>query len=234
MKTKLLLIMICILPSKLMAYTRADIKPVLIYDEDYAKTHHLELKMNQYLNVVIEDTKFPEHPQEERFHRALNLLEEVLNSAEFKQKVITYIRSSNGKREYQKNYIWNNEDERLSNEEIYNLIMNAEEYMIPNSPEEMNVFAFVKKCRWYESWRTWCRKVIGSTNPSKSQWMKLNWKFYRDFKTSNMVSNLVHEWLHLLGFLHGREHMREEVPYVVGSIAGEVAQNLLEKRGEEN
>ena len=160
----------------------------------------------------------------------MSLLEEVVNSEEFRTKVISY-QNSSGEREYQKNYIWNDSSQRLTNEDVYNLLMEANEKMVPGTLNEMNIFARLRKCSWSKrKFSVWCRKVIGSTSPRTTPWMVLNWKFYRNYKAHNMVANIVHEWIHLLGFLHGKRNMREEVPYVVGSIAGQVAKGILDNR----
>ncbi len=211
------------------------IEPILRYDENYSENK--ALVESHYLTVYPEDMQYSilSLGQELRFEKAQSLLEEVLNSEEFKVKVLSYVRSSDGSRAYQKNYLWNNASELLTNEDVYNLIMKGDEKMIPDTLGEMNIFSKIRKCNWFNSKvSVWCRSVIGSTNPSSSEWITMNYKFYKNYKASQMVSNMVHEWLHLLGFLHGKENLREEVPYVVGAIAGEVAANILESRGEEN
>ena len=182
------------------------------------------------LNVVIENYYFPDGPQRDKFEHALELLDEIMNSEEFKRRVISYVREVNGEwvNSYQKSYLWYNRDEVLSPEDVYNVLMEGNEKMRPSTLAEMNLNSYVKVCRWWEKWSTWCRKVIGSTAPSKSKWIKLNWKFYRKYEVNNMVANMVHEWIHLLGFLHGKDRMREEVPYVVGAIAGQLAAEIIE------
>lgn len=213
--------------NSISAEVHEDVKPVLKYAKDVED--EMRSVDSHYLVVVPENNKFPNHRQARKFRKALSMLEDILNSEEFKRKVIAYKRSD-GQRLYQKNYLWNNEDQRLSNEDIYEIIMEGNEKMIPNSIGEMNLNSWVKQCNWFMSKVSiWCRKVIGSTNPSKSKWIKLNWKFYRKYEVNEMVSNLVHEWLHLLGFLHGKSKIHEEVPYVVGAIAGEVAQGMLQR-----
>ncbi len=235
MKTLVLLVMITFMSTQnAQALTDESIVPILKYDPHYHLDEHNHKISSDYLVVVPEETRFFEGSQKNRFERALSILEDVLNSEEFKYRVLAYMRSSDGKRAYQKNYLWNNEDQRLSNEDVYALIMEGNEYMRPNTFGEMNINSYVKACRWYEEWKTWCRGVIGSTNPRSSKWIAQNWKFYKTYLTSQMVANIVHEWLHLLGFLHGEVNMREEVPYVVGSIAGQVAEEYLAARGIAN
>ncbi len=180
-----------------------------------------------HLRVVPENIYYTHSATKDELQQALDMLEEVVNSEEFKQKVIGYVRNSNGKREYQKNYLWRNSKIKLSNEDIYKLLMEGDEKMLPGTVGEMNINV---KRYWSPWWNAGAKRVIGYTNPSSSKYIYVNGRWYNRFKVSNMVSNLVHEWCHLLGFLHGREYMREEVPYIVGQIAGEVAQNILNKR----
>ena len=215
------------------AETIEGIKPILKYDLNYYSTYNNKNFDSKYLVVVPEKWSFPKGRQYTKFKRALDILPEVMNSEKFKLKVLSYV-NSDGKRQFQKNYLWSEKTRRLTNEEVYRLIIEGNEYKRPNSIGEMNLNSYVKICRWYEQVTTWCRAVIGSTNPSQSKWIRLNWKFYSHYNVDQMVSNLVHEWLHLLGFLHGNKNMREEVPYVVGAIAGEVTKEILSEHGLEN
>lgn len=194
-------------------------------------THSHELASDVptgYLRFVPEETRFFEGPQKERFEQAMAMMEEVMNLEEFKNKVIGYV-NSRGDRSYSKSYLWKNSSRRLSNEEVYQVIMAGDEKMRPDTLGEMNFNSWVKACSGWEQVRNfiWCSQVVGSTDPMRSYLITLNWKFYKDFETHDMVANMVHEWVHLLGFLHGESNLEEEVPYVVGDIAGEVAKDIL-------
>jgi len=187
----------------------------------------------QYLAVMREDVVFPQGKQFTKLDLAIEMIENIVNSEEFKQKVIGYTRPNRGTasaedyvREYQKNYLWNNSGENLSNEDVYNIIMNGNEKMRPDTLGEMNINVKKYKSPW---WNISGRNVVGYTSPSSSKWIKVNWRFYDNYEVHQMVGNIVHEWIHLLGFLHGKENMREEVPYVVGKIASEIAKSQLEK-----
>lgn len=207
-----------------------DVVPTLEFDNHYVEKR--DVVTDQHLAVSVEGYKFPEGKQKEKFEKALSLLEDVLNREDFKQMVLSY-KNSSGKREYQKNYLWKNSQNKLTNEDVYNIIMTANERMVPGTEGKMNFYARIRRCGWFK--RTvsiWCRKVIGSTAPDKSPWMTLNWKFYKNYEPHQMVANIVHEWIHLLGFLHGKLNMREEVPYVVGAIAGKVAKRIINQQNE--
>lgn len=208
-----------------LADSHPEVKTKLNYVED---AEYFASKVGtRYLKFVIEDVTFPKGSQKAKFEKALAMMEEVMNSEEFKTRVIGYTRR--GERSYQKNYIWTDSSKLLSNEDIYEVIMNGDEKMRPGTPGEMNFNSWVKQCNVFQSVTTWCRKVIGSTDPYSSSMIRLNWKFYKSFETPDMVANMVHEWIHLLGFLHGSTRLDEEVPYVVGDIAGEVAREFLKR-----
>lgn len=226
MKQGLFFIVLLGMSFQAFSETLPGITPVLKYSESALVEASKE--QSRHLAFVPEEVSFPDGPQKEKFEMALSIMEEVMNSEEFKRKVIAY-ENSLGQREYQKNFLWDDSSSRLSNEDVYQVIMNGEEKMRPRTFGEMNFNSWVKICKWWQKPGIWCRKVIGSTSPSSSKWIKLNWKFYSRYEVPSMVANMVHEWLHLLGFLHGNVRMHEEVPYVVGSIAGEVAKNILDE-----
>lgn len=206
----------------LFAHTHEGVVPVLRFAD--ADT---ELPSDTYLKFVPEDVSFAfGGPQKQKFEKALALIEDVMNSEEFKQKVIGY-ENAKGERKYSKNYLWRSKDKLLTNEDIFQIIMAGDEKMRPGTPGEMNFNSWVKKCRGLETFGGWCQGTIGSTTPETSAMIRFNWKFYSYYDVPDMVANMVHEWIHLLGFLHGETNLAEEVPYVVGGIAGEVAANLL-------
>jgi hypothetical protein len=232
---------VCLFSSSLLATVIDGVEPELNFDPHIYHDHSFKSD-SKYLKFVEEKTWFPSKTklgkkQKAKFEKALDILEEVMNSDEFRRRVIAYRRvvgqDSNGdniySNSYQKSYIWNRSKESMSNEEIYDLIMNGDEKMRPGTEGEMNFNSTVKICKWYQKPGVWCRKVIGSTSPSSSKMITLNWKFYKNYEVPQMVSNMVHEWLHLLGFLHGKVNMRQEVPYVVGGIAGQVAKEILDR-----
>ncbi len=212
------------------ATTDLDVKVELNFD----KSTDVNSVDSQYLKFVPENWRFPSSTnlgkqQKEKFVAALDLMEEVVNHEDFKSMILSYEKEK-GVREFQKNYLWRDTETKLSNEDIYKIIMNGDEKMRDNTLGEMNFNSYVKICSGIRKWGVWCRKVIGSTDPYNSKWIKLNWKFYQQFDTPKMINNMTHEWLHLLGFLHGKDNMRKEVPYVVGQIAEVVARKIIAER----
>lgn len=235
---KVLTAMMVFLSLSAQATTHKHVHVELNFDSNYQISKSVS---NRYLTVVPEEWSFPSRTQtgktqKAKYEKALEILEEVLNSEEFRTKVLSYKRRD-GKRLYQKNYIWNESDNTLTNEDVYNLLMRGDEKMVPNSIGEMNIYSWVKICsraQWVYQYK-WCSGVVGSTAPGSSRTITHNWTFYKDFETPSMVANIVHEWIHLLGFLHGpAATMRDEVPYVVGAIAGQVAENILARENERN
>jgi hypothetical protein len=207
----------------------------LQYDESFMDTYNKSFTNTDYITVKREVTLFPKNSvQLLKFNKAMSLFETILNSESFKSKVLSYKRASNGKREFQKAYLWREPSKKLTNEEVLKVILEGNEKMRPHTIGEMNINSFVKVCKWWQKPGIWCRKVIGSTSPGDSRWIKLNWKFYKNFEVHQMVNNMVHEWIHLLGFLHGSEYILEEVPYVVGQIAETVALEIMAKEEIKN
>lgn len=190
--------------------------------------NNIDLSINKvdskYLVIVQDEIKFPEGAQKEKLFKAINMLGEILNGEVFKKRVIGYLRNSNGEREYSKNYLWSDVDNKLTNEDVYELIMNGDERIIPETIGEMNINVWQYRSSW------WTKHVVGYTNPSKSKWISVNSRHYNGYEIHEMVANITHEWMHLLGFLHGKNNTREEVPYVVGRIAGAIAKEILEQQ----
>lgn len=160
-----------------------------------------------YLKVVPGELYFPNGVQRQKLDEALRVIEAVVNSSEFKEKVIAYV-GTDGKRQYTSN---NN----LSNEEIYEKLMAGSELLSSDSLGEMNF-----DLTWYN--RFWS-KVIAHTSPGRSNWINVNWKFYKNFDVEDMASNVLHEWIHLMGFYHDSARDHDSVPYAVGYIMGDLA-----------
>lgn len=209
--------------NEVSAHTEEGVQPELKFDYSHV---HETFTDNQQLKLVEEEITFPEHSQKEKFLKALSLIEDVMNSDEFRLKVTSYI-NKNGKKQYAQNYLWGDLKKPLSHEEIFQVIMSGDEKMRTGTKGEMNLNSLVKVCSGAQKVSSWCRTVVGSTSPYTSKWIELNWKFYSTFETHEMVANLVHEWLHLIGFIHGKENLQEEVPYVVGAIAGQIAKKII-------
>lgn len=246
-----LLLTILILSTSLFSDTFENVFPELNYNENIKNSIFDLDKSDQNIKTKVGQISFPAKTnhaknQKLKFVKALALLAPVLNSVEFKKRVLSYKRTCT-KAEiklnpnckfvdgFSKNYLWRDETKLLSNTDVYNLLKEGNEKTIPNTLGEININSWVKVCTNTENtnrknkYYRWCNGVIGSTSPFNSKLIKLNWKYYNKYESHQMVANIVHEWIHLLGFLHGpRETMRMEVPYVVGAIAGEIAKEIMQ------
>lgn len=166
-----------------------------------------------YLKVVPGEVYFPSGIQRQKLDESFRVIEAVINSNEFKEKVIGYI-GSDGKRQYTSN-------NGLTNEEIYEKLMQGSELLLPDTTGEMN-FDFT----WYS--RFWS-KVIAYTNPGKNNWINVNWRFYKRFHENEMAGNVTHEWIHLNGFYHDSARDHDSVPYAVGYIMEDLAKKYIEQ-----
>jgi hypothetical protein len=155
-----------------------------------------------FIKVVQEQINFNQGSVYNTLMQAVDLVEVIVNSQTFKEKVIGYINTS-GMRSFTRN-------EGLSNEEVYLKLMEGKEVLDQATPGEMNLYI--------QQYNRWWSKVIGYTKIGTSKWIWVNWKFYKNFEASEMASNIVHEWIHLMGFYHDSASDHDSVPYAVGYI----------------
>lgn len=169
-----------------------------------------------YLKVVPgEISGFTKYPNEtKKIHEAFDVIEAVINSNEFKEKVISF-KGKGSKGGYTSN-------RNMTNEEIYDYLMQGRELIDGDkTPGEMNLD--IK--RWISN-NPWS-KVIARTFPGESKWIEVNGKKYSWMSVTSIASNLTHEWIHLNGFLHDSASDSESVPYKVGDIMGDLAEKYL-------
>lgn len=162
-------------------------------------------------NVEIKGfEKFPE--QQQRIEDSLVLIEDIINSDEFKEQVISF-QGKSGK---------GFSSTKLTPAQVYESLMQGRELSSLNdSNGEMN---FSLK-RWKFSW-IYRKKVVAESEPRKNTEIRLSNWFYSWYGTSEMAGNITHEWIHLLGFSHADADDLDSVPYAVGDIMRE----LVEKR----
>lgn len=165
-----------------------------------------------YIKVIQEKINFNKGPVYNTLMDAMDLVEIVVNSEAFKEKVVGYINST-GNRNYTRN-------DGLSNEQVYLKLMEGKEVLDQTTPGEMNLYI--------QQYNRWWSKVIGYTKIGTSKWMWVNWKFYKNFDASEMASNIVHEWIHLMGFYHDSANDHDSVPYAIGYITRTLAAQYLQ------
>jgi hypothetical protein len=145
-----------------------------------------------------------------KMNAALEVLEEVVNSETFKEKVINF-KNTKGQRAFASNL-------GLSNEAIYERFMDGREMLLQNTPGEMNFYL-----KLYNSW--WS-KVVGWTNPDINT-ININKKFFKNYRPNEVAGNLAHEWTHKIGFDHVSAAEHDSAPYAIGYIVEDLARKVL-------
>ena len=170
---------------------------------------HVETYFIQTERLVVKPMQLTGFSAEsiEKLNKAFAAMEAVVNTEEFKDRVINF-KNTKGERAFASN-------ESKTNEEIYAIFMEGREDLQPNTPHEMNFFLK----QYYKRWSA----VIGQTNPSTNV-ISLNWKFFRNFAPSDVAGNLAHEWVHKLGFGHKSAAEHDSAPYAIGYIVGEMTE----------
>lgn len=146
-----------------------------------------------------------------KMNKAFEVLEKVVNSEEFKNRVINFKNRQN-----ERSFASNN---GLSNEQIFDAFLEGRETLQPNTPGEMNFFLSLYHKRY--------SKVIGWTNGSINV-ININWKFFKNFKPNEVAGNLAHEWTHKLGFDHQSAAEHDSAPYAIGYIVREMGERYLQ------
>lgn len=147
-----------------------------------------------------------------RLEQARVFLENVLNTEEFKQKVLhfTYLG--------EETFVQNN---GYTNLEVYNLIMAGAEQFPKQTP--INHLMDLYTELYYGS-----SGVIGYTNPSVPT-IYMNNYYFSSYSPNEIAGNLMHEWLHKLGFDHDYNSTTRRpysVPYAIGYIIDDLTAKL--------
>jgi hypothetical protein len=191
------------------AFSRSEVGQYSPYIQVFSKDAQMLASQveNPYLSIKSEEIRyFPTGRQFDRLTNAFLIVEAVVNSQAFKEKVIGYI-NGRGKRQYQSN-------NKLTNEQIYLKLMEGRELLTPETPGVANMYV----SKYYENSRT-----VGHTYPGSRKWIYVNWNFYSWYEVPAMAENLFHEWVHVMGFYHSRRNDYDSVPYAIGRIVGELA-----------
>lgn len=150
----------------------------------------------------------------QKMEKAFEVLEKVVNSEEFKNRVLNFV-NDQGKNEFASS-------NGLTNEQIYSIFMDGRETLQQNTPGEMNFYLKLYYKRY--------SKVIGWTNASINT-ININWKFFKKFALSDVAGNLAHEWTHKIGFGHKSASEHDSAPYAIGYIVREMSAKVL--KGQE-
>ncbi len=172
------------------------------------------LVQQEHLRVVAMKLQDFKEAQAKKMKDALALLEAIVNSEEFKDRVVNF-KNRRGQRAFASNL-------GLSNEEIYRKFMEGREELQPQTPGEMNFFL-----KLYEKNNS---TVIGYTSPSVNL-IHVNNKYFRAYTLNEVAANLCHEWLHKLGFDHASAAEHDSVPYGIGYVVKELVRKELSRQG---
>lgn len=148
--------------------------------------------------------------QEEKMMESLRRARTVLNSQEFKDRVL--------------NFTWNgvkrfNDNNGQTNEEIYETIMKGAETLLPDVDYEMDLDITL----YYSLTST-----VGYTYPNTIQ-IWVNSKFFNGYNYGQVAANAVHEWTHKLGYGHDYNYNSDRpysVPYGIGGIINDLVNKL--------
>jgi hypothetical protein len=157
-------------------------------------------------------TNFRNQEELRRLNAAFEAIETVINSETFKQKVVNFV-GSDGKRQYMAS---NN----LTNEQVYEFLMQGRELI--NGARTLGEMNFDVN-RYHRAWS----RVIGYTNPGRSNLISVNGRFYSWYGVAEMAGNITHEWIHLKGFYHASARDHDSVPYAVGYIMEDLVKQYL-------
>ena len=164
--------------------------------------HTSASKFDAQINMV----NFPQE-HEAKVYQAIELIKKVVSSHEFKERILSH--TYEGKKIFVDN-------KGLSNEQIYQLIIDGSETLIPEKNGRMDV-----ELELYQN----TSNTIGYTYPHTSRiWM--NSKYFNKYTPVQVADNLFHEWLHKLGFDHAIKYTQRRnysVPYAIGYLMEELA-----------
>lgn len=180
-------------------------------DADYVEPYTVS---NSYLAVQGMKIKGFDSASLVKLEKAFEVAEKVVNSAEFKDRIINF-KNSKGERAFASN-------NKLSNEQIFTQFMDGREMLQLDTPGVMNLYLSLYHKR--------SSNVVGWTNP-KIKTININWKYFKKYKANEVAGNLVHEWTHKLGFGHKSAAEHDSAPYAIGYIVREMGERYL--KGEE-
>ncbi len=150
-----------------------------------------------------------------KVENTLKVIKEIILSHEFKNRIKHFM--------FEKKKIFH-ENNGLTNEEIYQKILEGGEVLDRKEPDslmeiELEMFEYSSK-------------TIGYTYPdTKRIW--INKKYFSKYTIQQVANNLMHEWMHKLGFNHGASWDKKRdysVPYAVGNIF----EDLISERFKKN
>jgi hypothetical protein len=161
------------------------------------------------LTIDVNLTDF-DSQQQQKMLDALERFELVVNSEEFKQRVL------NHEYEGEKTFVDNG---GFSNEEIYKLILDGAETLNQEVDSEIDLDLTL----YYKS-----NSTVGWTRKNTNRiWVNDN--FFKGYTLAKVAKNVSHEWVHKLGFGHAKSNSKSRpfsVPYGIGNIVKELIEKM--------
>jgi len=156
------------------------------------------------LKIEIHGTVNFTEKEKIKFAKAMELGHQVINSVEFKEKIINCQFS---------------EARGLSNQQIWELICTGKDLYNEEDDHDIDVFITM-----YENFWT---GTVGYTYPNTFKtWV--NRKFFSRFDESEILGNVIHEAMHNFGFDHlVKAKKLESVPYQIGYIARDLGNEIM-------
>lgn len=147
-----------------------------------------------------------EAEDEAKLYKAIEIIKKVVGSREFRDRVLNF--TYDGKKQFVNN-------EGLTNEEIYSVLLDGREDLKPELDNEMDL-----DLELYYSWTS----TVGYTTAS-SLTIFMNTKFFDPYTPAEVAGNVFHEWTHKLGFHHDSNYSisrDSSVPYAIGYLIREL------------
>lgn len=186
------------------------------YKFDSTKVDHYHMEQEfPTLDVDVHTRNFSRRSDQAKLQKGLEVLKAVMNSKRFRELVYSF--QWRGENTF-------NDNNGMSNTEIYAHLMTGAEVLQPEQDHVMNFDLTL-----YRSWNPFS-KVKGYTYPDTMR-IWIHKKFYRrsSWTPVDVAANLAHEWVHKMGFGHDFNYNEDRpysVPYGIGGIVIKVAEEL--------
>ena len=193
---------VCDLPQEEINQNNSDIEP-----SRECSIPEREPSANLEMNISLKDFN---RDQESKMRKAIERLLIVINSKEFKTRVLDH--------QYNNEFAFANNNGQ-TNEEIYNTIMDGAESLNSEVDQEIDIDVTL----YYKN-----NSTVGYTYPNTPN-IWVNNKFFSTFSLGKVAANLTHEWTHKLGYEHDFNSTTKRsfsVPYGVGKIMQELVDSM--------
>ena len=147
-----------------------------------------------------------------KVNTAKDAIEKVFNSDKFKDAILNFTYDGNKTFFYRRTVFGNPLDHRYTNEEVFDLLMKAEENSGNADSGSMDLYLILLQ--------EVNSGVVGYGNPDcKEIYTYRNW--FETFTVAEYAGHITHEWTHKLGFdpsFHYNRKRKYSVPYAIGDM----------------